>query len=348
MTGSQDFMTLALQLAERGRFTVSPNPMVGCVIVKNNQIVGQGFHVSAGLTHAEINALENAGPAAQNANMYVTLEPCCHYGRTPPCVSAIINAGISKVYIACLDPNPKVAGQGIAALKAAGIEVHVGLCEDEAKKLNKIFFHYITHQRPYIIAKWAMSLDGKTITHPVDSRDISCPASRSRTHETRHAVDAILVGANTAIHDNPLLTVRTNEPSNVKHPIRIVLSSHGKLPANLKMFAEDMPAKTIIATTDEYDTATIISNNVEFIRTKKNMQGKVDLAHLLDELGAREITSLLVEGGMTVHESFFNEDLINEYQVYIAPVIIGSMQNKKLLTNLQMQPIDRDYFLIGS
>lgn len=345
-----NFMSQALHLAKRGRYTVSPNPMVGCLIVKNGQILGQGYHQRAGGPHAEIYALKEAGKAAHGATAYVTLEPCCHFGKTPPCTSALIEAGISKVYVATQDPYTLVAGKGIQALQAAGIEVEIGLLRQEAQSLNEIFFHYITRQRPFVIAKWAMSLDGKTITHADDNRDISSPESQQTAHDIRQQVDAILIGAKTACYDNPQLTARftTENTSVTKQPIRIVLTTHGNLPMDLKIFDPLMPAKTIIATTGDADKSwcqLMTNKNMEILILPKNERGQVDLPSLLDALGKREITSLLVEGGMTVHESFFNEHLVNKVQVYLAPVIIGSLPAKKPLKILNISHLARDIHL---
>ncbi|OGT42559.1 MAG: riboflavin biosynthesis protein RibD [Gammaproteobacteria bacterium RIFCSPHIGHO2_12_FULL_37_34] len=343
----QDYMQLALQLAERGRFTVSPNPMVGCVIVKNNQIIGQGFHQHAGKAHAELIALREAGTDAQGAILYVTLEPCCHDGKTPPCVNALIKSQIKKIYIACLDPNPLVAGKGIENLRAAGIKVELGLLADQAIKLNQIFFHYITHHRPFVIAKWAMSLDGKTTTHLNDTRDISSPASQMDAHELRKKVDAILIGSKTAIHDNPLLTIRYGADLNShKHPIRIVLSTKGRLPLHLKLFDPALPAKTIIATTDMADQAWLkkaAKQQIEILMIPTNQHQQVDLFKFLNELGKREIASLLIEGGMTTHEQFMQANLINQLHVYLAPVMIGALEKKHILTNIDVKRHDSDF-----
>jgi diaminohydroxyphosphoribosylaminopyrimidine deaminase/5-amino-6-(5-phosphoribosylamino)uracil reductase len=215
----QFYMQQALALAEKGRFSVSPNPMVGCLIVKAGKIIGQGYHHQAGTPHAEIHALREAGAEAKDADVYVTLEPCCHYGRTPPCTDALIAAGVTRVYFACHDPNPEVAGKGSAALKAAGIQAEEGLCRSEAQQLNKIFFHFIQTKRPFVFSKWAMSLDGKTMTHPDDLPAISSTASRSHSHLLRRAVDAILIGTNTAIDDDPALTVRLPDVPDAQQPI---------------------------------------------------------------------------------------------------------------------------------
>lgn len=346
-----DYMHLALELAAAGRLTVSPNPMVGCVIVKNDRIVGQGFHQQAGGPHAEIIALSEAGAYAKEATAYITLEPCCHVGKTPPCTLALIKAGIKEVYAACVDPNPLVAGQGIKALQAAGIQVHLGLCETEAEKLNEIFFHYMQHRRPFVIAKWAMSLDGKTITHKLDARDISSPASQAFSHELRQQVDAILIGAHTALSDNPLLTARChqNEKPPIKQPLRIILSSNAKLPSHLKLFNTE--TKTLIATTALVDKETLgfwNKKNIEVLVLPHLKKGRINLHALLDALGARKITSLLVEGGMAMHESFIEAHLINQYRIYLAPVIIGTVSKKKRIQHIEVSRLDTDFYFTGT
>lgn len=338
----QDYMRLALQLAARGRCTVSPNPMVGCVIVKNNQIIGAGYHQKAGGPHAEVFALQEAGDAAEGATAYVTLEPCSHFGRTPPCSQALIKAGIKQVFAACTDTNSLVSGQGFAELRAAGIDVECGLLEREAQQLNEIFFHYIRHQRPFVFAKWAMSLDGKTVTQPDDSRDISSAESRQHSHELRQQVDAILVGANTVIHDDPQLTVRHID--NLKQPLRIVLASKGNLPKQLKLWDTSV-AKTLVATTEKANSDWIQSlqdKNINVLVLPANENGNIHLPSLLDALGQMEITSLLVEGGMTVLHDFFQENLVNKIHMYLAPVIIGSLKNKQPIFNLTTKTINHD------
>jgi diaminohydroxyphosphoribosylaminopyrimidine deaminase/5-amino-6-(5-phosphoribosylamino)uracil reductase len=326
--------------------------MVGCVIVKNNRIIGEGYHQYAGGPHAETIALQQAGKDAVDATLYVTLEPCCHVGKTPPCTTSLIQSGIKKIFIACIDPNPLVAGKGIDLLRSAHIEVEIGLCESEANKLNEVFFHYIKHKRPFVFAKWAMSLDGKTITHRFDSKNISSHQSRQKTHQLRQQVDAILIGANTAKQDNPLLTVRpdTSTTKIIKHPIRIVLSSLGDLPLDLNIFDTTMPGKTIVATTDAVDRnwyQAIRQKKIDIIIVPANKQGRVDLNSLLHELGKKEMSSLLVEGGMTVHHQFFAGRLVNQIQVYLAPVIIGDFEKKHQLTHLQFSQIENDFHFIG-
>lgn len=340
-------MNLALQLAELGRFKTTPNPMVGCVLVKDGQIVGQGYHQQAGLPHAEINALKDAQGAAKEATAYITLEPCCHQGRTPPCTKALIEAGIKKVFVATLDPNPLVSGKGIAQLQQAGIDAEVGLCAIEAETLNEIFFYYMRHNRPFVIAKWAMSLDGKTITHSEDNRTISCTESFHHAHNIRRSVDAILIGANTARLDNPQLTARFPEGSISRQPVRIILSSQGNLPLDLKLFEQDAQSKTIVATTDLVNRQwvdSIVAKDVEVLILEKNKNNQVNLISLLQALSKKQITSVLVEGGMTVHENFFAEKLVNKIQFYLCPVIIGSLSKKKPVMHLDMIKLGKDFY----
>lgn len=350
-TNPQQYMTQALQLAEQGRLTVTPNPMVGCVIVKDDEIIGSGYHQRAGDAHAEVIALQQAGDLANGATAYVTLEPCCHYGSTPPCTQALIAARIKKVFIASLDPNPLVCGKGIKALKNAGIEIELGICENEAIQLNEIFFHYMHYRTPFVIAKWAMSLDGKTITHLQDSPQISCNDSQLATHQLRQQVDAIVIGANTAIHDDPLLTVRLISHIVIKQPLRIILSSRGELPLNLKMFDPATPGKTMVITTDAISISQLHAfqqKNIETIILSKNLCGQVDLSSLLLELGKRGVTSLLVEGGMKLHESFFAENLVNKIHVYLAPVIIANLKQKQFINQVNISKVDRDFYFTAN
>ena len=344
-------MSQALQLAETGRYTVSPNPMVGCLLVKDGTIIGRGAHQKAGDAHAEIIALNEAGHLAKGAEAYVTLEPCCHFGRTPPCTDALIKAGVRKVNIATSDPNALVQGRGVEQLRKAGIEVEIGLLKTKAQQLNEIFFYATKYQRPFVLSKWAMSLDGKTITHPDDTRYISSAIANTATHDLRRAVDAILIGSHTAKQDNPTLIARdAKDCPHTKQPARIVLTTRGCLPLNLKILDQQLPGKTIIATTEDADPSwrqAISEKNIEFMLLPKNTQGQIHLPSLLDALFKRNITSLLVEGGMTVHESFFNENLVNKVQVTVAPVIIGSLSKKKRLENITISKPGQDIHVIG-
>jgi diaminohydroxyphosphoribosylaminopyrimidine deaminase/5-amino-6-(5-phosphoribosylamino)uracil reductase len=339
-------MSSAIQLAMQGRFTVSPNPMAGCILVKDDKIIGQGFHQQAGGPHAEVIALQQAGGAAKDATAYITLEPCCHFGRTPPCTHALIKAGVKTVYVACKDPNPLVAGKGLAELQAAGIAVQVGLHEKEAIELNEIFFHYIQHKKPFVFSKWAMSLDGKTITHAKDDKAISHFLSHQHAHQLRQQVDAILIGANTAIQDDPLLTVRyASGVAPTKHPLRIIVTGRA-LPAHLRLFDGTLPGKTLIATTEGTDKNwnALRDKNIEILALPENADKKVSLPDLLTALGKREITSLLVEGGATLHQAFFQENLVNKIHVYVAPVIIGALEKKRPLCNVQVSALGNDFY----
>ncbi len=353
------YMEKALELAKHGQNSVSPNPMVGCVIVKNNTIVGQGYHQRAGEPHAEIFALRDAKESARGADVYVTLEPCCHYGRTPPCTSALIQAGVKRVFIACQDPNPLIASKGIQVLNAAGIETIVGIKEAEAQQLNKVFFHFIQHKTPFVIAKWAMSLDGKTITNTKDDRIISDEACHAHAHQTRQIVDAIVIGSKTALLDNPKLTARASHSiksiksiesieSIEKQPRRIVLSSHGSLPLDLALFSYDLPGKTIVATTDAIDDSwrkQAEHKNIELWILPQNKHQQVDLHALLKKCGKENITSLLVEGGETVHQSFMQASLVQEFNVYLSPIWIGHEEKKKFLAPLHCQSLGASLFI---
>lgn len=304
-----DFMAHALQLANKGRYSTSPNPMVGCVIVRDDVVIAEGWHQQAGSEHAEIVALNNTSATVAGATLYVTLEPCCHYGRTSPCTNAIINANLKKVVIGCLDTNPQVAGNGVAALQAAGIDVSVGMLQEECQQLNRYFFHAMQHNKPYVIAKWAMSIDGKIASKTHDAKWISNAQSRLAVHELRHQVDAILVGAGTVIADDPKLTVRKTdtEIEATEQPLRIILDGKTTLPKNSKLFSNNLPGKTILA-------SSLIGH--------KNY----DIPQLLAALNQQQIRSVLVEGGMHVLTAFFDNYAVDEIQCYIAPKLIGGTQ----------------------
>src|SRR5436309_2908852 len=235
-----DGMHRALELAERGRGFVEPNPLVGAVLVRDGQVVGEGWHQRYGQAHAEVNALSAAGEAARGATLYVTLEPCCHHGKTPPCTDAVLKAGVARVVVAMADPFPKVSGGGLAILRAAGVEVHVGLCEPEARELNAPYLKLLRTGRPWVHAKWAMTLDGKIATRTGDSKWISGEESRRRVHELRGRMDAILVGRGTVVADDPLLTAR---PAGPRVAARVVVSASGELPerCQLRATAREVP-----------------------------------------------------------------------------------------------------------
>ncbi len=307
-----DFMARALELAARGRGRTSPNPMVGAVVVKDGHIVGEGFHERAGAAHAEVAALKGAGELARGADLYVNLEPCSHHGRTPPCVEAIIKAGIRKVYASMTDPNPLVAGRGIARLRDAGVEVEVGLGAEEAAKLNEVFIKYITTGFPFITMKTAMSLDGKIATRTGDARWISGAASRRLVHQLRDEVDAIMVGSGTVCADNPRLTTRLAEGG--RDPIRVIIDSQRRVPPTANLFG---PGRVILATTKADPP---LPPHVEMILFPGP---KVDLVGLAKALAAREITSVLLEGGAGLNWAAIQAGIVDKVMFFLAPLIIG-------------------------
>lgn len=326
MSGEHErFMQRALDLAGRARGRTSPNPMVGAVIVRDGQVVGEGYHHRAGTPHAEVHALEAAGERARGACLYVNLEPCSHHGRTPPCCEAIIEAGVAEVHMAMLDPNPLVNGQGRARLEADGIRTVLGECAEEAAELNEGFVTFITAGRPFVLAKFACSLDGKIATRTGESRWISGQSSRRRVHELRDAVDAILVGAGTAIADDPLLTTRLDDREG-HHPLRLVLDSRGRVPLEARLFDQATPGHTLVAATAAFPAERrelLDGRGVEVLVLPADDRERVDLGALLEALGRRQVTSLLVEGGGTVLEAFFRARLVDKVVALIAPRIIG-------------------------
>ena len=319
------FMRRALELAQMAEGDTSPNPMVGAVIVDGDgNIVGEGYHHKAGQPHAEINALAVAGDKAKGAAVYVTLEPCSHYGRTGPCCEALIKAGVKRVVSAVTDPNPLVAGRGLNRLREAGIEVTEHVCEDEAKKLNEKFFFWITHKRPFVSLKYAMTLDGRLADAGGDSKWITGTEARTYAHYLRKTHDAVLVGKNTVLQDDCELTTRMVEG---KNPIRIVLDSKATIPLNAKILNGE--AKTIIAVSeaapqDKLDELQKLST-VEVLKLPQR-NGYLDLQALLEKLAAMEITSVLVEGGSEVHGAFNDAGLAERVYAFIAPKIIGGKE----------------------
>ena len=355
------FMKVALNLAEKGMGFTSPNPLVGAVIVKNGNIIAEGYHEKYGESHAEVNALNNTVQDVHGATMYVTLEPCSHFGKTPPCANRIVESGIKKVVIAMEDPNPIVSGKGIKILRDNGVEVKVGVLRIEAEKLNEIFIKYITTKKPFTIMKAGMSLDGKIATHTGDSRWVTGEKAREYGHLLRQKVSAILVGVNTVIMDDPMLNTRLNNVE-CKDPIRIVLDSHGRTPLTSKVLNIN-PSNTIIAVTDiasEENIRAFKERGAKVIITPAK-NNKVDLQFLLDELGKKKIDSLLIEGGGEVNFSFLKENLVDKVVFFIAPKIIGGrdaktpvegegidyLKNVINLKNLQMTNMGKDIMIEG-
>ncbi len=326
MNSDEFYMKHALSLAEKGTGFTNPNPLVGAVIVKDGQIIGEGYHAAYGGNHAEINAIESAKEPLNGATMYVTLEPCSHYGKTPPCALAIVTHGFKRVVIASKDPNPLVAGRGIKTLEDAGITVESGLLDKENKRLNEIFFHYIPTKRPFVIMKTGMSADGKTATRTFDSKWITNSQSRQYVHKLRHRVAAIMVGVNTVINDDPMLTVRL-EGEAVKDPVPIILDTLGDIPLQANVFKN--PSTTpIVAVTDKADPSKVKSlkkNGVTVIAVDEK-DGDVDLEKLMAILGEKGIDSILLEGGSAVNDSAVRANILNKYYAFIAPKIIGGEQ----------------------
>ena len=322
MLNDEVFMREALRIAKNAQGRTSPNPLVGAVVVKNGKIIAEGWHRQAGTPHAEVHALNMAGSLAEGATLYVTLEPCSHYGRTPPCVNKIIEAGIKRVVAAMEDPNPKVAGRGFEMLKNAGIEVETGVLEAQARILNEVFLKFITKKLPFVTLKFASSLDGKIATSSGESQWISCLESRKFAHHLRDINDAVLVGIGTVLADNPSLTTRLVEG---KNPVRVIVDSNARIPLNAKVLT-DKSARTIVATTSNAPNEKIseLKNlGVEIIFAGKE---RVDLKILMEKLAEREITSVLVEGGGTIHFSMLKNGLVDKILAFIAPKIIGGAQ----------------------
>ena len=314
------YMARALDLARRAWGQTSPNPMVGAVVVKNGRIVGQGYHRRAGSPHAEVEALQQAGLRARGATLYVTLEPCNHVGRTPPCCDAVLSAGIARVVIATKDPNPMTNGRGIARLKREGMHVTTGVLEHDAQQLNAPFEKAMTTGLPLVIAKVGQSLDGKIATTRGESRWITSPAARRLVHQWRSRVDAILVGSTTVLTDNPRLTVRGALQRPGK-PIRVIVDSRLRIPLNARCFTSGIP--TMIATTSHSSArkrTQLIRQGVEVLTYTSR---RVPLRRLCQDLARRGIQSLLIEGGGEVLASAFAERLVDQIVFFIAPILIG-------------------------
>lgn len=317
-------MRVALREAERGRGRTRPNPIVGCVIVKSGVQVGKGFHARAGLPHAEVVALRAAGAAARGADVYVTLEPCNHTGRTGPCSEALIAAGVRRVIVGTLDPNPVVHGKGVRRLRQAGIAVDVGVLEDECRLANEAFSRFIRTRRPFVIAKLAQSLDGRVATRTGESRWITSDEARRAGHELRNECDAVIVGVGTVLADDPSLTCRVRGG---RDPVRVVVDSLARTPPSAKVvrLARESAAPTWVVVSPRAPLAR--RRALERAGAEVLVQGgrasRVDLGRLLDELGRRELLSVLVEGGPTLQGGFFDAHLVDKVHAFVAPRIIG-------------------------
>ncbi len=315
-------MDRALELAARGQGLVEPNPMVGCVMARGAEIIGEGWHRQYGGPHAEIEALRIAGPRAAGATLYVTLEPCCHRGKTPPCTEAILRAGPARVVVAQRDPFPEVAGRGIARLEAAGIAVEVGVCEAEARRLNAPYLKLVETGRPWVLAKWAMTLDGKLATRTGESRWISGPASREVVHRLRGRVDAVVVGLGTAARDDPLLTTR---PLGPRTATRVVLDSGANLPPNAQLVRTARESPVLVAAGETAAPARrqfLAEAGCEVLALAGTSHAE-RLDALLAELGRRRMTNVLFEGGARVFGTLLDARAIDEVHVFLAPKLLG-------------------------
>lgn len=329
-TDEERFMARAIELALKGAGKTSPNPLVGAVITQGSAVVGEGYHEQAGKPHAEVNALRAAGDSARGATMYVNLEPCNHHGRTPPCTEAIIAAGIKRVVIATRDPNPLVNGQGVQRLRAAGVDVVEGVLAQAGKTLNEAFFHFIRTGRPFVVLKYAMTLDGKAATAGGQSRWISGEASRQCVHQLRSRYDAVMTGIGTVLADDPMLTARPSG-SQGRDPIRIILDSRLRIPLDAKLLHLESEAPTWIVTTPLApaakraaleDLAKRAHSPLEVL-TMPVHEGRVELPTLMRELGGRGVTSLLLEGGASLNGAALTSGIVDKIVCFIAPKIFG-------------------------
>lgn len=313
----EKYIKIALKLAGKAKGMTSPNPCVGALVVKDGRIVGMGYHRFAGGQHAEIYALRQAGKRASGATLYVSLEPCSHYGRTPPCTDSIISAGIKRIVAAIKDPNPKNNGKGLRMLRRNGIKTDVGILETEARRLNEDFIKYITKRMPFVSVKVAQTLDGKIATRTGDSKWITGQEARKFVHKLRSEVDAIMVGAGTVLKDDPLLTVRLKSRK-VKQPLRIILSGRSKIPSEARILNSRGGGAIIVRT--------------------KEKSGRVDIRSLLKELAKREITSVLIEGGGETIASAFEAGVVDKVYFFMAPKVIGG---REALTSVEGKGIEK-------
>lgn len=320
------YMERAIELAKRARGFTSPNPMVGAVIVKDGRVIGEGYHERCGELHAERNALASLAESAEGATIYVTLEPCCHYGKTPPCTEAIIEHKLAKVVIGSRDPNPLVSGKGAAILRKAGIEVVEDFMREECDAINPIFFHYITTKRPYVAMKYAMTMDGKIATRTGASRWITGEAARNHVQTLRHAYKGIMVGIGTVLADNPMLNCRMQGGID---PVRIVCDTHLRIPMDCQIVQTADTIETILATsTNEKEKIDqLIKKGVQILQIPEK-DGCIDLNLLMQTLGEKGIDSILLEGGGRLNDSFLREKLIQKAYVYLAPKIFGGEDAK--------------------
>lgn len=356
------YMRRALELAARARGRTSPNPMVGAVLVKDGAVVGEGFHAFAGADHAELEAINDAEGATEGATMYVTLEPCCHYGRTPPCADRIIQAGIRRVVAACEDPNPAVSGKGIAALRAAGIDVEVGLLGAEATRVNEAFFTFIRTGRPFVILKVAASLDGKISTRTGDSRWITGESARQHVHHLRNEVDAVMVGIGTILRDDPLLTTRLGT-ADQRDPTRVIVDNLARLPLRAKVINRASTAPTFLAVSEMAPRPRLEALEREGVQilVVPGSPRRVSLVNLMEALGKLGFLSVMIEGGAEINASALQESVVDKVLLFLAPILIGgkstatavggegidTLRQARRLKELRIERFDDDILIEG-
>lgn len=361
MQTDEKYMAIALELAARARGRTSPNPMVGAVVVKDGRIVGRGFHEKAGTPHAEVHALREAGELAKGATIYVTLEPCSHYGRTPPCSEAVIRAGVARCVAAMVDPNPLVAGRGLEQIGQAGIEVASEVLEEEARRLNEVFIKHITTKEPFVVMKIAMTLDGKIATRIGHSRWITGPAARERVHQLRDEYDAIMVGVGTLLADDPALTTRL--PEGGRDPVRIILDSQARTPLEAKVLNQDSPADTIIVVTNRAPEKKVVALEQAGVKVLAvpDKEGQIDLKCLMSILSQEGITGILLEGGSQINGAALAAGIVDKVISFVAPKLIGgetapgpvggpgvtTMDQALNLTSLKVEKIGEDILVEG-
>lgn len=330
-----DYMRLALDLAAKGRGWTNPNPMVGAVIVKDGRVIGEGYHHRCGGLHAEREAFANCTESPAGATLYVTLEPCCHHGRQPPCTDAILEAGIRRVVVGSWDPNPLVAGKGLAFLRAHGVEVEIGVLQAECDALNDVFFHYIRTKRPYVVMKYAMTLDGKIATRTGASQWITGEEARQQVHRDRHRYAAIMAGVGTVLTDDPLLTCRMEGGRN---PVRVICDTHLRTPLDSQLVRSARKVPTILAVGEAAPAqATPYRDAGCQVWTLPERDGHVDLSVLMERLGATEIDSVLLEGGGTLNWAALESGIVQRVQAYIAPKLFGGKDAKSPVAGLGVE-----------
>lgn len=341
----REYMRMALELAVKGEGAVNPNPMVGAVVVKNGKVIGKGYHRYFGGPHAEVYAIEEAGLEANGAEIYVTLEPCSHFGKTPPCADKIIVAGIKKCYIAMKDPNPLVAGRGVKRMQEAGIEVVSGIMEEEAVKLNHVFLKYITTGEPYVYLKCAITIDGKIATRNGSSKWITGEQAREEVHRIRNRYMGVIVGKNTVLHDDPELNVRV-EVDNLRNPFRIIVDPELDVPKNARVIKAAEDGKTIIIAKKEMaETMKGYLFKEKGVKIVDGGEYPFNMREVLRKLGRMGIDSVLVEGGRGIISSFFSEKLIDGGTIFIAPKILGDEHGKSFIGGFERKSISESFEL---